>query len=402
MFHRLLHSSALRASLILVSLCGLVACNPRSSPDPEVVRQNQSWDWNHWPRSKNLPLTDGLAQVEARRSHRFQAPTDGKLVLAITTPKAVLEEGVIWATMSAEALELEEQVLRQRRTALELRHQLKQEIELPQRLLELETQAAKLQRELDVLQAIQSSLDDAGLIAELLPEYASLTPEDEIARLTQSLALIAAQQALLEKTGTGETDIEHQLAEGELRQAELELQVRRQQQELRMPFAGTLFCNLDLTQNGRLHLVKGGQLIGVAEDRSELYASVKMQDSQWLELPPETVFFRIQTGSGAVVDARFARVTVAEEMQRATLFYRFRFPPETANHLESYVNSFVNGQLYQQIPDVAHLVPKRELLERYPEVFASGDWKKGVAQLWPDATTVGVGAIHVAIRPPAE
>ena len=357
------------------------------------------WSWDTYPTSVNLPIARVDARVQAELSTRFYSPGNGRLKVFVSRASVALEQGQIWATFSPESLQLGQDMLEARRSALVIRKQTLNEVDLPQKRMEVE----KRLREMLRLQEITKRLGDDEAVwkslAELMPDAGLAEADRSPAVIDRTVRILTQQLAFLSGDKGADASQDLQIAEVELRQSEIDLQLKRSQYEMRMPFSGELVCNLDLRDGLDEYPVMSGQLIGIARKDNSLNCEVRMQDGRWLSLPADALFLKIKTSDGGDWELPYSGRRIRDEMRSEVLNYVFKMPSLAVPKLRNNVDSMMTAELVMRLVNPVRIVPKVSLINAYPAAFAAADWSGGVSATWPGARVVAVGTSVVAIDP---
>ena len=389
---------AMRLGIASVLAVMFTACGPQNKTNTGPV-SSAVWNWEQFRMLDTLPVARVDARILAEQSTRFYAPGNGRLQIVIDRAGGVVEKGVLWAVFSPEVLKLGDEMLEARRVALNLRRETLSQVDIPQKRLELEKKLREAQRLQEIAKRLGADEAAWKTLAELMPEAGLEAADRSPAVIDRTVAILTQQLAFLSSEKGGGASQELQVAEVELRQAETEQALKRSQYEMRMPFAGELVCNLELREGVREYPVANGQLIGVARKADQLSCEVRMQDSRWLAMPPESLFLRLRLGNGTEMRLPYAGRRIREEMRTEVLNYVFSVPAAGVEALRRNIDSVVAADLAMQLERPARIVPKVALLTSYPLEFSTADWAGGVAAVWPGAAVAAAGTSFVAIEP---
>ena len=390
--------SCAAASIFIIGLTTLfIGCTPEKKVGG--VSTEAAWQWSQFPLSDTIPVARVDARIQAELSTRFYAPGNGNLEIRVDKASGLLEQDHLWAVFSPEALKLSEAMLDARKAALQIRSETLNQIDIPQKRLEVEKRLREARRLQEITRRLGADEEAWKTLGELMPE-AGLDKADRspavidrtVEILTQQLAFLSAEK------GSGASQ-ELQVAEVELRHAEIEYQLKRSQYEMRMPFSGELVCNLELHEGNKSYPVGSGQLIGIARKNDALTCEVRMQDSRWLAMPPEALFLRLRLANGTELKLLYAGRRIREEMRVEVLNYVFTVPSSAVPMLRRNIDSVIAADLSLQLDRPARIVPKVVLLTAHSQAFSTADWVGGVSAIWPGATAVAAGTSAVAIDP---
>jgi hypothetical protein len=325
----------------------------------------------------------------------FYAPDDGQLVLAISEARTNLKKDDIWGIMSPEGLNLEEEILNTRAEIISRNRELVQSVESPQAIVEVKEKLSETERLISRIEALNGFLEDGEMLRELLPHIDTGDIASTQQHLRQQADILRRKIELL-FSGQTATTAELDLADANLRQSRLELKLKRQRMEMKMPFDGLLHCNIDLRNTHDSPFVERGQLIGVAEDLSGISANVEMIDSGWLGFDPESVVFLARIEDDQRVGS-FQRSTLKEQAGQDYFVYHFEFEEAVSNFLRGRRNSEMGGEIAVDLEVEAYIVPKIDLILFQPETFKTGQWTLGIRRIWPTAKVVAIGPYEIAI-----
>lgn len=396
----MLTHTKIESAVALVLTAALLAgagCTRERPPANEPAGVVATWSWERYPASEELPVTPVEARVRAESSMRFYAPGSGRLYFTEPRPVSRLEEGALWAVFSPESLTLGVEMLAARREALALRREVLTGVDLPQRRLEVEKQLREATRLREMTRRLGGDEAAWEALLAVVPALATESREEAPALLDRAIGILSRQLALMDERHGDTAAPDLRIAEVELRQAEIDLELKRAQYELRMPFAGEILCNLDLQKGRAGYAVNSGQLVGIARQIDALACEVRMQDSHWLGLEPESLFLKLRLPGGGAARLPFAGRRVREEARAEVLYYAFAAGPAEIAVLRRSLDSMVPAELCLLLEAPARIVPKADLLEAAPAAFLGGDWGGGLRSRWPDAELRGEGGAGVAV-----
>ncbi len=387
------------AGMMVVAATVMVcACAPQSKDTASAVTK-AAWSWQAYPLTDTLPVARVDTRILAEQSTRFYAPNNGRLQVMVERASGTLSQDTVWAVFAPEALKLGEEMLEARRAALKLRQETLSQVDIPQKRLEVEKKLREARRLQEITKRLGADEQAWRTLAELMPEAGLDSADRTPAVIDRTVAILEQQLAFLSGEKGGGASQELQVAEVELRQAEIDQELKRTQYEMRMPFTGELVCNLELREGVKDYPVTNGQLIGVARKEDQLTCEVRMQDSRWLAMPPEALFLRLRLANGTELRLPYAGRRIREEMRVEVLNYVFSVPQSGVAALRRNIDSVVAADLTLQLERPARIVPKVALLTVYPQAFSTADWAGGVQATWPGATTAAAGTSFVAVEP---
>ncbi len=395
---RLSLRGGLRLGLASAVLILFAACGPGKN-EGEGAPKETMWKWEQFPILNTLTVARVDARILADQNMRFYAPNNGRLAVLIDRASRTVEEGTLWAVFSPEALKLGDDMLEARRAALSLRRETLSQVDIPQKRLELEKKLREALRLQEIAKRLGTDEATWKTLAELMPEAGLDAADRSPAVIDRTVAILKQQLDFLSAEKGGGASQELQVAEIELRQAEVDQALKRIQYEMRMPFTGELVCNVELRDGVKEYSVSTGQLIGVARKEDQLTCEVRMQDSRWLAMPPEALFLRLRLAGGKEMKLPYAGRRIREEMRAEVLNYVFTVPAAGVEGLRRNIDSVVAADLELQLERPARIVPKVALLTSYPQAFSAADWPGGVTATWPRATVPAAGTSFVAIEP---
>jgi hypothetical protein len=230
---------------------------------------------------------------------------------------------------------------------------------------------------------------------DLVPEFdhSNLTGAQE--RLDRQAAILKQEIELLSAGGMVSL-AELELAELELKQSRLQLNIQKQQFEFSMPFDGLLHSNLDLRSTSGSAFVTKGALLGVAEDTRTISVSVEMRDAVWLgfERPSLRLIANLE---GAPEVGSFQRSELVDQSGQEFFVYHFNFQASVNERLRNRRNAEVVGELAVALESECIILPKLDLMHYRPDLFMQGQWVEGIKKLWPDASVRAVGSTDLAV-----
>jgi len=384
---------------ILASLSAW-SCERVQPEQAEPAVETQAWDWTSYPLASRITLSEASARVQSRRTTAFVAPIDGPIeidedVRAAGPTGIELEAGRVWARVAPQRLELERRTVQGQRRQLELRRLLFEAIEQPRTTLEARRDLENARRTRDQLRlAVEARTDP--LVREVFPDLPAQFGDDVLAAAERLVEVLEENLRLAEDPEISVEEIQLQLADVELEQAELTFDRLAERSELTMPFAGELVLSPQLDVAGSL-FVGGGDTIATARG-GEIVLHVESGEALWLDVPPEDLVYRARIPGGGVASARFERRETVDLRGFPTLVDRFTLEPdESAASLRMLNGAVVRGRLVRSLERPARLVPKLDLMVRYPDAFKRGDWTGGVGEIWPGASAVAIGLTEIAI-----
>lgn len=372
------------------------ACAPKESSNKSAAAAD--FKLSDFPYMGEFTLARVDARVQAEMSMRFYAPGNGQLQVRLVKTNGTVEKNEVWAVFSPEALKLGDEMLAARQAVLKMRMETLNQIDLPQKRLEIEKKLREARRLQEITKRLGADEEVWKTLAELMPEAGLDAADRSPAVIDRTVEILTQQLAFLSgERGSGASQ-ELQVAEVELRQAEIEQELKRSQYEMRMPFNGALVCNLELRDGVENYPVTTGQLIGVARKEDALTCEVRMQDARWLAMPPEALFLRLSLANGAEFKLPYSGRRIREEMRAEVLHYVFTVPSAGVTALRRNIDSVLAADLFLQLEHPARIIPKVALLTARPQAFSTANWAVGVSALWPQATVVAVGTSSVAVE----
>lgn len=386
-----------RASVAATVTVWVTACAPKGTIESEGMTK-VAWQWEQFPLTNTLPVARVDARVQAEMSMRFYAPGNGQLQVRLNRTAGTIEANELWAVFSPDALKLGDEMLSARRAALKIRWETLNQVDIPQKRLEVEKKLREARRLQEITKRLGADEEVWKTLAELMPEAGLDSADRSPAVVDRTVAILTQQLAFLSGENGGGASQELQVAQVELRQAEIEQELKRSQYEMRMPFSGELVCNLELRDGDENYPVTNGQLIGVARKEDALTCEVRMQDARWLSMSPEALFLRLRLANGTELKLPYSGRRIREEMRAEVLHYVFTVPPAGVSALRRNIDSMLAADLSLQLERPARIVPKVALLTARPQAFSSADWAGGVSAIWPQSTVVAVGTSSVAVE----
>jgi hypothetical protein len=374
----------------------LIGCQEARTVPEDLRPENKlALKLETFPTANLLELGSIRGRVEADRRQLFHVPETGRLVLKIDQSEVTLSKGVVWAVMTPDSLQLEQTLLETRSEILRRKRALFESVESKEIQLQIEEALEETRSQLATIEALDELAADPAMVKDLLPQFEGLDLATSRKRLQSQTELLRLRQTIAESGGQVSA-AELELAEVELRRSQLEFELRTQRFELTMPFDGLLQCNLDLQGKPESVFVEKGEFLGVAEDPNRISIKVEMRDSSWLAYVPEST--RLITVLDGVREVGvFQNRSLRDRRGLTFTEYHFGFESEVNEQLRERRNSEVIAHLTIALKQASHIVPKLDLIERYPDLFRNGDWREGLSQLWPNAELVAVGSTDVAV-----
>jgi hypothetical protein len=219
----------------------------------------------------------------------------------------------------------------------------------------------------------------------------------ELARA--SFRLLQQQMEFLQSTNLAALGFDLTGQRTEWKRRELEFQRRRQQSRFEMPFDGKLTVSVPISEGVTNYPVNQGQELAIARDVSAVRARVVLDNAAWTGLPPEKMRIVVTTG-GRSLEARFAFQKIEKIQNREESAFYFEFPPGKAAEAARLIGANNQCDLWVELPEPAHIVPKLAVILHQPEAFQNKSWVGGISSVFPGSRLLLEGQTDLAVLTP--
>jgi|AntRauTorckE6833_2_1112554.scaffolds.fasta_scaffold05612_2 hypothetical protein len=373
-------------------------------------------------------LTSGLlllappAQAEAPRLQEFPSASQLWLCyvkgqLGAAKQKAILSDGAgtlrilrehggavekdeVFAISRPEKLELQRESLLLEKILLASKIK-ETRLDEEEAFLALEVKKAEAQAELFELEAVADEEEvrqDTKLKERL--EEAIKTTREKIVRLDARLAL--QQKNTVEETQIQKLNLEY-------RQSDQEFESARLSAERRSPFVGFFTFSEELAaEHGDKEApfeiwVENTELIGHVIDNSSYEVILADFPPILNQMPLEKLVLQFDVASEEEpISARFLEtrsLSISGIGGRGKQILVFRISKADRKRVAPLTGSTPLGQVYLELPEGCHLVPKADLMKLVDEgEHPAGGWSVIASSIWPDVELFAVGHLDLALR----
>jgi hypothetical protein len=286
--------------------------------------------------------------------------------------------------------------LEEARVKLDEREKLQREIEIPKMRLRLERELQDVERRVKMVRFLSTNADLA-LLTVGAGDNKSLLRPDALADAEEEYRLVTENLQYVQETNSAALGMDIGTMRSQWRQQKLEFERRRAQATLKMPFNGQLTLTLPLAEGVAEYPVNVGQELAIARDLSIVRLRVPFANSAWSALPPERLFAIVRLPSGQELEAQFAYNKVERVQNREESAYYFQFLPEHTATIARLIGTDVTCELWLNLGQATHIVPKLALIMHNPIAFQSGNWSSGLSQAFPGARLAVEGQTDLGI-----
>ena len=368
-----------------------VAIAPSQAPNPVPA-----WNWDSYPAVKKMRLGVLPCALQPRSQIAISSTLAGSLKLYLTSPQTNLAGGTVWGEFEPTIFQAEGEALEEARVKLDEREKLQREIEIPKMRLRLERELQDVERRVKMVRFLSTNADLA-LLTVGAGDNKSLLRPDALADAEEEYRLVTENLQYVQETNSAALGMDIGTMRSQWRQQKLEFERRRAQATLKMPFNGQLTLTLPLAEGVAEYPVNVGQELAIARDLSIVRLRVPFANSAWSALPPERLFAIVRLPSGQELEAQFAYNKVERVQNREESAYYFQFLPEHTSTIARLIGTDVTCELWLNLGQATHIVPKLALIMHNPIAFQSGNWSSGLAQAFPGARLAVEGQTDLGI-----
>ena len=389
------------AGLVLAGALVLTACQPpkeAAHPAAEsTATKAPAWAWEDYPATNVMRLGMVNCVVQPKRTLALRSPAAGRVRLYVQTLQTNLTKDTLWAELTPELYTQETNSLHRASQKLAERIKILESIELPKATLK----ATRDQRESERQMKLISVLNTNAWLQENAFRLPGLEP---FLRDTEARRLLATEHSLngkvlteLAKTNWALLGNDPTTVEFELEQKTIQLERKRREGQIRMPFDGELTVSLPLAEGVEDYLVGAGDALGVATDPGAALIRMAVTDPRWLALPTAKLSVQIDAAIGASSVARFSHLRRERAGMGEQVFYYFEAPKAEARSLLRFVGGELKAVLFYDLDSPARVVSKLKMIMHRPEVFRGKPFAQGVTAAWPGAIVLMEGQLEAAI-----
>ena len=147
-----------------------------------------------------------------------------------------------------------------------------------------------------------------------------------------------------------------------------------------------------ILRRNREDVIKSDTVIGSVTKTGVAEAILEISDPSLRNVPPSRLSISIQGDNGKNYQGEYLRTLEAQTYQRNTLSYVFIIRPHEG---EDEVPDSLNGTRLFRVSMIldkpGHIVPKGDLLFRFPKEIDEGGWALFVSKRWNGATILHIG-----------
>ncbi|HVK58892.1 MAG TPA: hypothetical protein VM735_08945 [Candidatus Kapabacteria bacterium] len=397
-----------KISIALFAALGFLAgCSPESATAKADRRKEVkgashatvgNWNWESYPPTKRMRVAQLPCQLQPKSTITVQSPIAGLLRIYAPSPQADLPSGFLWGEFEPEILKQDEIVLQDSLKKLEDLEQVQWEIEYPRKMMEMEQRLKDAEKELRRVEMLANNPELARKVLGAGSYTNAIRPET-LTLARESFRLVKQQFQFLQSTNFAALGFDLTGQRTEWKRRELEFQRRRQQSRFEMPFNGRLTVSVPISEGVTNYPVNQGQELAVARDISAVRARVVIDNVAWTGLQPDKMRVVVTTG-GRALEARFIFQKIEKMQNREESAYYFEFQKEKSAEAARLIGANNQCDLWVDLPESAHIVPKLAVILHQPDAFQSRHWGVGLSSTFPGARLVLEGQSDLAIVVP--
>jgi hypothetical protein len=396
------------ASLIILTLGALLFAGCSLESAKAKVQQAKSgdavkttaWNWEQYPPVTRMRVATLPCQLLPKSTITMISPLMGSLRVYATAPQTNLPARFLWAEFEPEIFAAEEVALKDAEKKLRDQEQLQWEVEYPRKKMQLEQQIEEAQRQVNYIEFLSTHTNIAKA-AFGFPGQSNLLRPDALEKAMVNLHLMKQSMAYLQSTNFAAVGIDLAGARTEWERRNLEFRKQRAQSRFEMPFNGRLTISLPLTEGVVNYPVTTGQELGVARDLSSIRLRIVLENSAWSGLPPEKLRAMLLSGN-ELLEAKFAYQKIEKVQNREEPAFYFEFPAEKAATASRLIGANVSCDLWIDLPEPVHVVPKFALVLHDPAAYQNRNWPTALASIFPGARVVVEGQTDLGVALPKE
>lgn len=394
----------LSVAVVAAAGCLLAGCSPKAANARSDARNGNNahagptWNWESYPPMKQMRVAQLPCQLQPKSTITVVSPISGLLRIYAPGPQEDLQAGFLWGEFEPEILKQDELVLAESLRKLEDLERVQWEIEYPKKKMQLEQQLKEAEKELKRVEILSNNPELARRVLGAGSHTNAMRPETlELARA--SFRLLQQQMEFLQSTNLAALGFDLTGQRTEWKRRELEFQRRRQQSRFEMPFDGKLTVSVPISEGVTNYPVNQGQELAVARDISSVRARVVLENAAWTGLPPEKMRIVVTTG-GRSLEARFAFQKIEKIQNREESAFYFEFPPGKAAEAARLIGANNQCDLWVELSEPAHIVPKLAVILHQPEAFQNKSWVGGISSVFPGSRLLLEGQTDLAVLTP--
>ncbi len=364
-----------------------------SATAPEAAR----WNWEAYPPTSRMRLAQLPCQLLPKSSITISSPIVGVLHVNVNQPQTLLAPGVVWAEFEPAIFAAEEKAIEEARARLDEQERIQLDLELPKQKLRLERELEEAQRQFTLINLLSTNAALASAALTLPGQSTSPLRPEALGRAETEVGLLRRSLGYLQSTNLALLGIDLTGQRSEWQRRKLEFERRLSQARLKMPFDGQLTVSLPLTEGVQEYPVGAGQELAVARELSLMRLRVTLANPAWAGLPAERLSATVRLPNGEELDAAFAFQKIERVQNREESVYYFQVAPERAPAAAKLMGTDVACELWLNLPQSAHVVPKLSLVLNNPAAFQARSWQQGVSVAWPGARVLVEGQTELAV-----
>jgi hypothetical protein len=325
---------------------------------------------------------------------QVRSSTVGQVVIHAEDGELV-EKGQHWATVDPEQLQLE-------RESLELDQQLLERKQKESRQLAAE---ARTRARVELAETERRQADLTAAIEN--PEFSGPIKQrakEAIAELDEKIAMLVEkiEPEAMEETLRLETE------EGRLGLAKKQkvFDALEKRSVLTAGFAGQLKLADPIKERiatsrlpERAVWVEANEHLATIVDDSLYEITIAAATPLMSQIPSDTLLVLLQEGqSGRLIEGRYLRTDEVDMGGQITRNYVFTVDDKSVDFARHAVGQRSLVHVYRKFPERYHLVSKREIAFRNPEILERAGWAGLVMHLWPGSQVIQVGPQTIAVE----
>lgn len=391
-------AASLGGALLLSAGCNSRQAKASNDAKPaSTAAARPAWNWEQYPLMPRMRLGTLPCQLQPKSSITVNSPLLGTLRVYVAAPQTNLPEDFLWAEFEPEIFAAEAKSLAEARRRIEDREKMQWEIEFPRKRLQMERQIEEAERQLSYLRLLSTNKELAELAFSFGPSGGTPLRPDSLDRSELEFDLLSQTMDLIQKTNLTALGFDLGAQRLEWERRSLEFKKRKDQSQLRMPFAGKLTLSIPITEGVTEYSVKSGEELGVIRDFSSIRVRVPIANASWSAIPGEKLSATVRMPSGEGLEATFGYQKIERNQNREESVYYFHFPPEKAALAARLIGTHVSCEIWVKLDQPVHVVPKLSLVLHSPEAFQNRSWATAVSSLFPGARLVAEGQTDVGI-----
>ncbi|MEZ7956940.1 MAG: hypothetical protein QMC23_11875 [Rubritalea sp.] len=390
-----------KASLVIVSCVLLNSCdkeNNESATSLDTAPEPIIWDWNNYALATEMHLSAIPVDIQPKESYEVQSEGSGNMTFEVTEKNTTVKKDQLIARMNVENIGDQEKRLRIQMEKTEIATMKADELDIPEKKKLAKEELDEARRTVKRIKLILGNPAIKEYSAELFSGDIGNIDEKAMEEAENALSLAEKKFAFAE-------DFEQRILEGDralqdmdTKQDKRTLEIAKDRSLYKAPFDGELRLEVNFVGGQKEYTVSSRETIATLNNYDEIHAYLKVANSDWISLDPNRLYLQLSDTENTLLEFKDDRIEKDKRTQREERKYIFSVPLKENTKLKRLTGTQMNSTLIYRLPEQCYIVPKYDI-----SLYALGKtdslvWRDVVKTLWPNATLLGVGHKHLAIK----